>query len=74
MAKYFIAEARDQLGIASYLTMEEIHYNNGDIETVLMPVYEKEKAHHYKTPEETQAAINEWLIPGLSWTIIEETN
>lgn len=67
----FICEARDQLGIASYLSIIEEVDENGNVELIVMPTYTKEDAYKFNDHESAEDATKSWLFVGLQWSIKE---
>lgn len=68
----YIACARDQLGIASYLSIIEESYDDGSNELIITPTYNKNDAYKFLTSEEAYAAVHRgWLLANLTWAIEE---
>lgn len=68
---YYIAEATDHIGFKSYLTMMEEVDEQGEIELLVSPSYNKEDAYKFKSREAAQQATIEWSYANLTWNILE---
>lgn len=67
----FICEATDHIGFKSYLSMIEDIDENGNVELLVQPTYNKNEAYKFSSKETAEQATKDWLLPNLNWSILE---
>ncbi len=67
----YICECVDHIGILSYLSMTEEYFEDGDLELIVTPTYNKSDAYKFNDRDSAEQATKQWLLPNLTWTVKE---